>query len=132
MTTNGLPAKRATAAVRSQCAWTISAPRAARRVARHIERNRSGASHGRRRMFAAIPPPVREPEVPVTGTRREHLHLHPALAQAFDGVGDETAGEFPLAPRPRSREDDDPRSAGCPRARPAKTTGSASAKARKA
>ena len=61
VTTNGLPAKRATAAVSSQWAWTRSAPRAARRNARHIERSRSGASQGRRRMFAAIPPPYARP-----------------------------------------------------------------------
>ena len=61
MTTNGFPAKRATAAVSSQCAWTRSAERAARRTASHIERSSSGASHGFRRTFAAIPPPYARP-----------------------------------------------------------------------
>ena len=62
VTTNGRPEKRATAAVSSQCACTRSAPRAARRTACSIESSISGAAHGRRRRFAAIPPPYASPK----------------------------------------------------------------------
>ena len=50
---------------------------------------------------------VGEAVVPVSGTRREHLHLQTALAQPLHGIGDEAARELPLVPRPRRREDDD-------------------------
>ena len=90
--------------------------------------------HERRRPRAAAqvrrhPAAVGEAVVAVAACGREHLDLHPALAQPLDGVGDEAAGELPPGPRPRCREDDDPHYPGLAFARPPKTTGSASAKA---
>ena len=108
MTTNGFPReardRRGEQPVRVD---EIRAERAARRTRPphrdEHERRQPGLAPDVRRHPAA----VREAEVPIAGTGREHLDLHPALAQPLHGVGDEATGELPLRPRPRRREDDD-------------------------
>ena len=85
----------------------IRAPSCAPHGAPHRE------EHERRRPGTAAqvrrhPTAVREAVIAVAGPGCKHVHLHAALAQPLDGVGDEASRELPLRPRPRRREDDDP------------------------
>ena len=66
---------------------------------------------------------VRDP-VMADGRRRDHLDVHPALADALDGVGHEPPRRVDRRPRIRAREDRDLHTTACSR-RP-KTTGRAS------
>ena len=64
-TTNGFPVEPATKPAGSQCAWTRSASRAARRAARANETSIAGtnsASQGRRRRFPTTPWPYAIPK----------------------------------------------------------------------
>lgn len=66
VTTNGFPAKAATAPEGSQCACTRSASRAALRTARVIAPTRRGAAQGLRRRLLGIPPGPASPNDPKT------------------------------------------------------------------
>ena len=108
-TTYGLPVASAARPEGSQCAWTRSASRAARRAGTREDDEKSRQEQREPRPPAQIPGdpvPVGDAEV-AERRRRDDLDLHSLGPHGLDRVTDEEPSHVPLVPRVRGRQDDD-------------------------